>query len=84
LTNQVVCGQQFYNNYCNLIAGSFNYPTWGNWAARSSPNTRVVVGVIGSPRGGSGFADPGTIENVLGHVRNDPQFGGTTSISLSC
>lgn len=67
---------QFYNNYCNLIGGSFNYPTWGNWAAQSSPNTRVVVGVIGSPRGGSGFADPGTIENVLGNVRNDPQFGG--------
>jgi chitinase len=68
---------QFYNNYCNVPGGSFNYQTWADWAAQSSPNTRVVVGVVGSPRGGSGYADPGTIANVVGNVRSDSHFGGT-------
>jgi len=65
---------QFYNNYCNVLGGSFNFNTW---AASVSSNTQVFVGLPASPQAaGSGYVPPNQIGSVLDGLESNSVFGG--------
>jgi chitinase len=65
---------QFYNNYCDLTGGSFNFNTWANSA---SSNTVVLVGLPASPQAaGSGYVPADQLQGILQGIQGNPKFGG--------
>lgn len=73
---------QFYNNYCSTIGGNFNWKTWADYAAQTSPNPNIQI-YLGLPGGtgaaGSGYATIDQIQSTLeSSIVNiaDANFGG--------
>ena len=61
-----------------METSGFNYDTWQSWAT-SSPNkdVKVYVGVPGSTAAaGSGYITPEALENIIGSVVGQNNFGG--------
>ncbi|KAG2171822.1 hypothetical protein INT43_008202 [Umbelopsis isabellina] len=71
---------QFYNNYCSVQGGSFNFNTWDNWAKTSSvnPNVKVFLGLPGSTgAAGSGYVNANTLKSTIPSLRSQySSFGG--------
>ncbi|CAM0139748.1 Chitinase 2 [Umbelopsis sp. WA50703] len=71
---------QFYNNYCSVEGGSFNYDTWNTWATGTSvnPNVRLFVGVPGSTTAASsGYVSLANLESTVSSLRSQyTSFGG--------
>ncbi|CAM0136990.1 Chitinase 2 [Umbelopsis sp. WA50703] len=71
---------QFYNNYCSVEGGSFNFDTWDNWAKNSAvnPNVKVFLGLPGSTNAaGSGYVSASTLETTIPSLRSQySSFGG--------
>lgn len=71
---------QFYNNYCSVSGGSFNFNTWADWAATSSPNknVKVMLTLPGGPTGaGSGYVPLSTINTVVPQLASQySSYGG--------
>ncbi|KAG2180113.1 hypothetical protein INT43_003901 [Umbelopsis isabellina] len=71
---------QFYNNYCSVQGGSFNYATWNTWATSTSinKNVRLFVGVPGSTTGASsGYVPLASLESTVSSLRSQyTSFGG--------
>ncbi|KAH8548638.1 chitinase 1 [Umbelopsis sp. PMI_123] len=71
---------QFYNNYCSVQGGSFNFDTWNTWATGTSinKNVRIFIGVPGSTTAaGSGYVSLSALESTISSVRSSySSFGG--------
>lgn len=71
---------QFYNNYCSVQGGSFNYATWDTWATGTSinKNVRIYIGVPGSTTAaGSGYVPLSALESTISSTRSTyKSFGG--------
>jgi chitinase len=71
---------QFYNNYCSVQGGSFNYATWDQWATGTSinKNVRIFIGVPGSTTAaGSGYVPLSALESTISSTRSTYRsFGG--------
>ncbi|KAG2184269.1 hypothetical protein INT44_009284 [Umbelopsis vinacea] len=71
---------QFYNNYCSVQGGSFNYGTWDTWATQTSinKNVRIFIGVPGSTSGASsGYVPLAALESTISSTRSAyKSFGG--------
>lgn len=71
---------QFYNNYCSLGGGSFNWNTWQDFAENKSPNKNIqlYVGLPGSQASaGSGYVSIDEIKQKLSSdILNSKNFGG--------
>ncbi|KAI9284552.1 glycoside hydrolase superfamily, partial [Umbelopsis sp. AD052] len=70
---------QFYNNYCSVSGGSFNFNTWDTWAKSSkNPNVRIFLGLPGSKgAAGSGYVSASTLQSTIPSLRSQySSFGG--------
>lgn len=70
---------QFYNNYCSLTNGQFNWDTWQKFAEDTSPNKdiKLLVGLPGSTSAaGSGYADVSTVSSQVSSIMSSANFGG--------
>ncbi|KAK6460220.1 chitinase, partial [Scheffersomyces coipomensis] len=77
---------QFYNNYCSLSGGQFNWNTWENFALTVSPNKdiKLFVGLPGSvSSAGSGYVDISTVSSTISTIISDPAFGGISIWDVS-
>ncbi|KAI8074193.1 glycoside hydrolase superfamily [Gongronella butleri] len=77
---------QFYNNYCNLKGGQFNYDVWEKWAKTKSKNKKVqlFIGVPSSASAaGSGYAPIKTLKKTVAKMKKSPSFGGFMHWDLS-
>ncbi|ESX02076.1 hypothetical protein KL918_003619 [Ogataea parapolymorpha] len=63
---------QFYNNYCN-VDKQFNWDTWANFAANTSPNKdiKLYLGLPASSTAAStGYVDVDTVKSALESIDN--------------
>ncbi|KAG7926728.1 hypothetical protein KL925_003013 [Ogataea polymorpha] len=63
---------QFYNNYCN-VDKQFNWDTWANFAANTSPNKNIklYLGLPASSTAAStGYVDVDTVKSALESIDN--------------
>ncbi|KAM9936217.1 hypothetical protein OXX80_004211 [Metschnikowia pulcherrima] len=72
---------QFYNNYCSLSGGSFNFATdWKRFAENASPNrlVQIYIGLPGAPRSaGSGYVGIEQVKRIVNRqILDDENFGG--------
>lgn len=71
---------QFYNNYCSVQGGNFNFDTWDNWAKTQSknPNVKVFLGVPGSTTAAnSGYVPYATLTGTIDSLKSQyKSFGG--------
>ncbi|KAK6197844.1 glycoside hydrolase superfamily [Scheffersomyces amazonensis] len=77
---------QFYNNYCSLSGGQFNWDQWVNYANTVSPNKNIklFVGLPGSSSSaGSGYVDVNTIQSTISSIISSSQFGGISIWDVS-
>ncbi|ABN68578.2 chitinase, partial [Scheffersomyces stipitis CBS 6054] len=76
---------QFYNNYCSLDK-TFNWDTWADFAASTSPNKNIklYLGLAGSPSSaGSGYVDINTVQAILPTIQSSSAFGGISVWDIS-
>lgn len=71
---------QFYNNYCSVEGGSFNWDTWVNYAENVSPNSNIklYLGLPGS-RGSAGSGYVGStrvLAETIEKISQSDNFGG--------
>lgn len=74
---------QFYNNYCSVAGGSFNFNTWADWASSTSPNKniKVMLTLPGSPTAaGSGYVPMSTISTIVPQLASQYSSYGGVSI----
>ncbi|CAO3689545.1 unnamed protein product [Rhizopus stolonifer] len=78
---------QFYNNYCSVTSGSFNFETWDHWAKKTSKNkeVKVFLGVPGSSAAaGSGYVPFSSLKPIVQNVYSTySSFGGVVSWDAS-
>ncbi|KAI8577385.1 hypothetical protein K450DRAFT_177900 [Umbelopsis ramanniana AG] len=71
---------QFYNNYCSVQGGNFNFGTWDNWAKTQSknPNVKIYLGVPGSTSAASsGYVPYNTLTGTIDSLKSQySSFGG--------
>ncbi|KAH8554469.1 glycoside hydrolase superfamily [Umbelopsis sp. PMI_123] len=71
---------QFYNNYCSVQGGNFNFDIWDNWAKTQSKNSNVKVylGVPGSTSAASsGYVPYSTLTSTIDSLKSQySSFGG--------
>lgn len=71
---------QFYNNYCSVSGGQFNFDTWDNWAKSTAvnKNVRVFLGLPGSTTAaGSGYVPFSTLQSTITSTGSQySSFGG--------
>lgn len=71
---------QFYNNYCSVQGGSFNFDTWDNWAKTQAknPNVKVFLGLPGSTTAASsGYVPYATLTGTIDSLKSQySSFGG--------
>jgi chitinase len=71
---------QFYNNYCSVQGGSFNFGTWDNWAKTQSknPDVKIYLGVPGSTSAASsGYVPYNTLTGTIDSLKSQySSFGG--------
>ncbi|KAK6453589.1 chitinase, partial [Scheffersomyces xylosifermentans] len=76
---------QFYNNYCSLDK-TFNWDTWTDFAANTSPNKNIklYLGLPGSPASaGSGYVGIDSISSALANIKGGSSFGGVSVWDIS-
>ncbi|KAI8887563.1 carbohydrate-binding module family 19 protein [Backusella circina FSU 941] len=73
---------QFYNNYCSVSGGSFNFDTWNNWAVNTSPNknVKIMLTLPGSATAaGSGYVPISTIQSTVSTLASTySNYGGVS------
>lgn len=73
---------QFYNNYCSVEGGSFNWDTWVNYAENISPNSNIklYLGLPGSAwSAGSGYiSDVDVLASTIEQISSSANFGGVS------
>ncbi|KAI9280847.1 glycoside hydrolase superfamily [Umbelopsis sp. AD052] len=71
---------QFYNNYCSVQGGNFNFGTWDNWAKTQSknPDVKIYLGVPGSTSAASsGYVPYNTLTGTIDSLKSQySSFGG--------
>ncbi|ORX62708.1 glycoside hydrolase [Hesseltinella vesiculosa] len=77
---------QFYNNYCNLKGGQFNYDIWETWAKTKSKNKNVQL-FLGIPASksaaGSGYVPLKDLSRSIRKLKSSPYFGGVMMWDVS-
>ncbi|KAI8083176.1 glycoside hydrolase superfamily [Halteromyces radiatus] len=77
---------QFYNNYCSVKGGQFNYDTWENWAKKKSKNKNVQL-FLGIPASasaaGSGYVPLSDLVKTISKLKSSPHFGGVMMWDVS-
>jgi chitinase len=73
---------QFYNNYCSVSGGSFNFNTWNDWAVNTSPNknVKIMLTLPGSATAaGSGYVPISTIQSTVATLASTySNYGGVS------
>ncbi|ORX54530.1 glycoside hydrolase [Hesseltinella vesiculosa] len=70
---------QFYNNYCSVTGGNFNFDAWNTWATQTSTNknVKVFLGLPGSSSAaGSGYVGYSQIQSTVNSLHQYSSFGG--------